>query len=132
MIEKDSDESSTCFSYTPTEDWGLDMEGRCNGFEQVYEHYSMCIHAGTLTNWLSLKTKLQPLTSTRRIYIDMSRDSKYVFDQHFFDIRFWDWEHYENTCNITLDKQNYLDQTCQGYTEGVIKCGLHSMVHGRY
>lgn len=104
MIEKDSDETSTCFTYTPTEDWDLDMEDRFNGFEEVYDNYKSFIDAGNLTNCLSLKQQLQPLTNNRKIHIDMSCDLKYFFDEHFFDVRFWDWEYYENKCNITLDK----------------------------
>ena len=85
MLDKDSDETSTCLTYTPTEDWDLDMEERFDGFEKVYEIYKLFIHAGTLTNSLSLKEQLQPLTSNRKIYIDMSCDCFY--DEHFFDIR---------------------------------------------
>ena len=48
MIEKDSDETSTCFTYTPTEDWDLDMEDRFNGFEEVYDNYKSFIDAGNL------------------------------------------------------------------------------------
>ena len=62
----------------------------------------MFIHAGTLTKGLSLKEQLQPLTNNRKIGVDMSCDVFY--DEHFFDIRFWDWGYYENKCNITLDK----------------------------
>jgi hypothetical protein len=47
MIEKDSDETSTCLTYTPTEDWDLDMEDRFDGFEDVYQNYKLFIHAGT-------------------------------------------------------------------------------------
>lgn len=104
MIEKDSDETSTCFTYTRTEDWDLDMEDRFNDFEEMYEIYKLFIDAGTLTNCLSLKEQLQPLTNNRKIHIDISCDVKYFFDEHFFDVRFWDWEYYENKCNITLDK----------------------------
>ena len=31
MIEKDSEETSTCLTCRPTEDWDLDMEERFNG-----------------------------------------------------------------------------------------------------
>ena len=103
MIDKDSDETSTCLTYTPTEDWDLDMEERFDGFEEVYENYNLFIHAGTLTNGLSLKEQLQPVTSNRKIAIDMSCDV--LYDERFFDIRFWDWGYYENKCNITLDKK---------------------------
>ena len=34
----------------------------------------------------------------------MTCNVDYWFDEHVFDIRFWDWEHYENKCNITFDK----------------------------
>ena len=102
MIDKDSDETSTCLTYTPTEDWDLDAEERFDGFEDIYENYKLFIHASTLTNCLSLKEQLRPLTSNRKIFIDMGCD---VFgDEHFFDVRFWEWEHYENKCNITIDK----------------------------
>ena len=104
IIEKDSDEATTCLTYTPTEDWDLDMEERFNGFEEVYENYKLFIDAGNLTNCLSLKEQLQPLTHNRNKHIDISCDVNYFFDEHFFDVRFWDWEYYENKCNITLDK----------------------------
>ena len=78
------------------------MEERFDGFEDIYENYKLFINAGTLTIGISLKEQLQPLTSNRKMYIDMSCDVFY--DEHLFDIRFWDWEYYENKRNITLDK----------------------------
>ena len=50
MIEKDSDESSTCFTSTPTEYWDLDFEERFDGFEGVYENYNVytCWHFNKL------------------------------------------------------------------------------------
>ena len=103
-IEKDSDEATTCLTYTPTEDWDLDMEERFHGFDEVYENYKLFIDAGNLTNCMSLKEQLQPLTHTRKIHIDMSCGVDHFFDEHFFDARVWEWEYYENKCNITLGK----------------------------
>ena len=132
MIEKESDETSTCLTYTPTEDWDLDMEERFNGCKDIYEHYLLFIHAGTLTNSVQLKEQSRPLTSNRKICIDMSCDVHYFFDEHFFDIRFWDREHYENKCNITLDKTKISRSEVPGGTEGTTKFGLHTMERFRY
>ena len=96
--------TSTCLTNTPTEDWDLDMEERFDGFPDIYENYKLFIHASTLTNCISLKEQLLPSTRNRKIFIDMSCD---IFgDEHFFDVRFWEWEHYENKCNIRINKNN--------------------------
>ena len=47
MIDKDSDDTSTCLTYTPAEDWDLDAEERFDGFEDIYENYKLFIHANT-------------------------------------------------------------------------------------
>ena len=132
MIEKDSDEATTCLTYTPTEDWDLDMEERFNGFEEVYETYKLFIDAGNLTNCLSLKEQLQPLTHNRKIHIDISCDVNYFFDEHFFDVRFGTG----NTTKISVIshwiKRNCLDQLYLGCTEDVIEYGLRITEHCLY
>ena len=94
-LEKEYDEATTCFTYTPTEDWNLDADERFDGFPELYEEYQMFIDAGTLNNSISLNEQLKPLTYNRKIHIDMSCDVEYFFDEHFFDVHFWEWMHYE-------------------------------------
>ena len=102
-------------------------------FECVYDNYNMFVDACTSTNCVPLKEQLQPLTNNRTIYIDMTCNVHYWFDEHFFDIRFWDWEHYENKCNITFGKtKKNPDLKYQGRTEDVTQFGVRITVHFRY
>ena len=64
-LEKDSDEATTCFTYTPTEDWNLDADERFDGFQELYEEIIQEIEPKSNSSELR---SLSPNTFTRLVH----------------------------------------------------------------
>jgi hypothetical protein len=111
-------------SYTHTDDLH-EHDGVSSDDE--FKHF---VNAGCLSNCFKLKDQLQYLTNNRAIYIDMTRDSEYWFDEHYFELprkygNDWIWKHFEKQLNIQVVKNNSLEAKYHIGIKDIIKFGLY-------